>query len=174
MQHVENESFYTLSRFTNLKVGQTYTAGKEPNPFFKEFEKFAFPEPVLVCDAANIINEFALYTRERIFEDVRLEKFPDLPSRMTCLFIMSEENLAAKMLYWNKELGTATTLYKISCTGKIHAVDGSISTHHGGHLGLLRQEAFAYWNGYDQCSEHQELLFSGSFTVLEELRSLTM
>ena len=172
MKSVENQIFYTLSRFADLNVGQTYTAGKDPNPLFKEFDKFAFPEPVLVCDAASIINEFSLYARERIFEDVRLEKFPYLPSRMTCLFIMSEENLAAKMVYWNKELGNATTLYKISCTGKIHSADGSISRHHGGHFGLVRQEAFAYWSGYDQCSEHQELLFSGSFKVLEVLGSL--
>ena len=169
---VENVIFYTLSRLANLAVGHTYTAGKEQNPFFKEFEIFATPEPILLNDAPNLLNEYSLYVRERLFEDVRLEYFPESPSRMTCLWIMTEENLAAKIQYWSKEIPDTKTLYKISCSGKIHIADDTLLIHPlGGFFSEIRKYAHLYWDGVIQNTEpiHQELLFAGSFTVLEML-----
>ena len=173
---VENETFYTLSRFANLNVGQTYTAGKEPNPFFKEFEAFAFPEPILLNDAPNLVNEFSLYVRERLFEDIRLQEFPDLPSRMSCLWLMSEEQIETKTKYWSHEIPDSKALYKLSCTGKIHVADDSLLIHPlGGYFGAVRDNARHYWNGIvtNPAPEHQELLFAGSFNVLERVESLS-
>ena len=174
--YVENKEFYTLSRFADLIIGKTYLAGNEPNPFYKEFETFTFPEPILLNDAPNVINEFSLYVRERLFEDIRLQEFPDLPSRMSCLWLMSEEQITAKTTYWLQQIPDSKTLYRISCTGKIHVADDSLLIHPpGGYFEAVREHARLYWNGVvtNPAPEHQELLFAGSFTVLEETAPLS-
>lgn len=109
-----------ISRKTDWQVGDTLVCGTRENPFWAtcadfdlktalEGEEMSFftlfdrcPEmPVnkgnvkLLYDSLKKISkECALYIREQVFEDVRRESYPQLPSRQSCLWVCEAETLA--------------------------------------------------------------------------------
>ena len=78
---MENK-FYHISR-RSIREGATLTQG-------------IYGERII--DQHTVESNYELYIKEKIFEDVRVLQFPELPSRLNCVFLYS--NLEIAKFYW--------------------------------------------------------------------------
>lgn len=116
----------------------------------------------------QVIEDYAIYLRERVFEDVRQQYFPNLPSRRTGIWVFSED---AKE-YWKTELKGERKIFKVCLTGVIHKADQRHLIAEVLPENVLRQRAFYYWTGNDGTNPiEEELLFEGIVKVLDECAS---
>jgi len=116
-----------------------------------------------------IVGELGLFIREEIFEEIRKNYFPELPSRKTCIWVF--EKNAAK--YWGEILSRDYELYKLELTGIMHKADqkhlkNEIYSHEE-----LKREAFNYWTGSDNKNQvEEELLFEGIVKIKEKYKDI--
>ena len=166
MEQVKNKVFYHIGNFDS---GQTYKIGEQLNPFFDYFNHFGYPEPIEWPQIKQLLNDYQLYIRERIFEDIRLEKFPEYPSRMTCLWILPPDHLTERITFWKKQITHPNKkICKLSCTGIIHIGDEAFLSSRFGYLPSYREDAIQYWSGKFKSSSsiHQEVIFKGIISVI--------
>jgi hypothetical protein len=114
----------------------------------------------------SAIGEMGMFLRELVFEEVRRDKYPGLPSRRKCTFLCNEQTVT----YWGGWFGdipASRALFEVSCTGKIH--EG-----HQGHLDSdsmnyaeYVKNALAYWSGEDTKEPTPtEIIFEGKMEIL--------
>lgn len=113
----------------------------------------------------TVINESALYLREIVFEEVRLQYFSNLPSRKNCIWVFEEDAID----YWSRTLGGGQLL-RLELTGVIHIADQRHLVSEILPEDIIRQNAFNYWTGTDgQNKCEQEILFEGIVKILDEV-----
>lgn len=112
---VKNKIFYQVATNRNFKVGDRLHFGEETNgqmkifnfsfnengkPFhelgFKDAKKGIFKNKTLIYKLSNALANYDLYLRETALEEVRKEKFPNLPSRFKCMFLSETKEDALK------------------------------------------------------------------------------
>ena len=172
MTQIKDQVFYHIGSF---KEGQDLLIGKEMNPFYKSFDCFGYPGPIGWDQCVELLKEYQLYARERIFEDIRLERFPSLPSRMTCLWLLPPDHLKERIDYWRKELSHEKRLYKLLCSGTIHIADDVFLKPRFGFFPSYREDAGRYWSG-EKVSDsyiHEEVLFQGDIHVVKDYGQIT-
>ncbi len=164
MRNVENETFIHLNTCAAYEVGKTYTFGNKTNPFFKFYEEFV---PNILMSDKELLKEYSMYVRERIFEDIRLESFPNAPSRMKCLWLMP--NSAEALNYWRGQLRNCLNLVTFKCSGVIHCGDSRYLSVQHFKLQIQKSLAKDYWSEkkLSPQDKYQEILFAGSATVLD-------
>jgi hypothetical protein len=119
----------------------------------------------LVGKFKDIITDLGLYIREELFEEVRENYFPGLPSRKTCIWVLEKKAIR----YWSEILGKDFELYKLELTGIMHKADQKhlsceIISHEE-----WRRRAFNYWTGVDNRNPvEEELLFEGIVKIKEK------
>jgi hypothetical protein len=168
MEYIQNKVFYHIGHFD---VGKQYVIGHQLNPFFDHFNYFGFPGPINLKQTKQLVSEYQLYARERIFEDVRQEMFPTAPSRKSCLWILPPDHLLKRIFFWNNFISRPNRMreiYKLSCTGKIHIADERFLKPRFGYLPTYRTDALQYWAGKFKSPSiiHQEVLFLGTISVI--------
>ena len=103
---VKDQIFYQIATNRNFKVGDKLYFGNEINgqsrifnfsfnidgkPLhelaFKDLKKRMFRDKNLTFEMAKALANYDLFMREIALEDVRKEKFPDLPSRFFCMYL---------------------------------------------------------------------------------------
>ena len=115
--------------------------------------------------AKDIIKEQSLYIREQIFEEIRNNYFPSLPSRKTCIWVCKKQSVK----YWLQSLNSGEDLYKLELTGILHKADQrhlqvQVTSHEE-----LKRNAFNYWTGADgENIIEEEYLFEGIVKVKEK------
>ncbi len=164
---VENKTFFHINKSANYQIGKTYKFGETLNPFFRFYETW---EPNSTTNEKQVLQEFSTYVRERIFEDIRLEKFPDLPSRMKCLWLMPDSN--ESLSFWLRRIPNYLNIVRFKCSGLIHEGDERYLTPFYFNLSLQKSLATSYWSGKhisDESNkdEYREILFVGNATVME-------
>lgn len=170
MRHVENQFFYHLDTKNSFEIGKIYHIGKNYNPFFAFYEKYS-PGSISINTKMNeVLFESMKYIRERIYEDVRLEVNPNLPSRMNCLWVLPDSFLETRLNYWSHQTGSKK-LVKLSCTGVIHRADQRFLITEPFNLPLQRYMANKYWSGEimeeSNKIENEEILFTGAVQAIE-------
>lgn len=122
--------------------------------------------------AYEVINEQSMFIRESLFEEVRKNYFPNLPSRKTCIWIC-EENAVE---YWWKRLHGDKINHKIlqiEVTGTLHKADQKHLINDTLSHNKIRTNAFNYWTGTDGNNPlEEELLFEGVIKVLNEWNNI--
>lgn len=168
MEYVEDKIFYHIG---NLIAGKSYETSEKLNPFYDYFNHFGYASPLDFEHMKKLISDYQLYIRERIFEDVRLESFPELPSRKTCFWLIPVDHFQERIAYWSKALASDKRIYKVSCTGFIHVADEAFLASRFGYLPSYRDDAYKYWSGESKSDSfvHQEVLFKGKLDVLQEI-----
>lgn len=168
MELIENQTFYHIQRKVPWnqspfwKEGETHFIGKDKNPFFKTFD-FAYPT------IESALWHYMKAVRELLFEEMRKDFFPSLPSRTRCLWVMPDNKETIQ--YWSNELnveGLEHKLVKLSLTGKLFKANQQhLEINHIISFDEMRQKAFKYWSGSSGQSEAEtEYLFEGFATVL--------
>jgi hypothetical protein len=115
----------------------------------------------------NLI-QYLKWIREEVFENYRKQKFPNLPSRKTCLWLCEKKDINEwwKILYPNN----SKKIIEINFNSeqKIHCGNGSLIISETLNIHDYMKLAEKYWNG--EISENCEIetLFEGDFEVINE------
>lgn len=185
-----NKILFHISRENKWKIGDIITSGTQENPFwtkcktfscypningevmsmFTMFEKF----PKLDLTQANleyiyellknVSKEMAFYIREQVFEDVREEFYPQLPSRQKCLWLSDEEQLS----YWKTiNISELQWLLTLELQGNIFC--GDAYWLRADTLSSIEyiDRAKRYWSGEISNVPRKEYLFSGQAIINE-------
>ncbi len=143
--------------------------------YFKNFENLLNDKPnsdielKAVKESIIVLNSFVVdmikVHRENLFEEIRLNFFPNLPSRKRGIWLIPYNEDALN--YWKTRVPKGR-IFKIRATGKVHnssekflLIDLYISFNH------LRNMAFLYWAGVEEESIVDEIIFEGFIEVLE-------
>lgn len=139
----------------------------DQSPQFKiqNFQKF-------LHIAQNVIKEQGMFIREEVFEEVRMNYFPHLPSRKTCIWLCDKESVE----YWWSKLQISNDkikIFKFNVTGVLLRTDQKHLIHESVAHDTLRAKAFEYWTSSDGLNKfEEELLFEGIIRIIEEYPDL--
>lgn len=112
---------------------------------------------------------------ELIFESIRIEKYPHLPSRLNCIFLCEKNEVKKWYLAISGGLKTTPPIYEFEINGKKHKadqrwLDQDILPHE-----KYIQAWYKYWNGdlFDESNETtHEILFTGELTIRKKFKNL--
>ncbi|MFC3053140.1 DUF2441 domain-containing protein [Kordiimonas pumila] len=192
------EYFHVVHRknyipYEPLQEGDSFSVGTEINPFFRYYEKareykvkgpdgpMTVPAlrfladikhgrikcPDLPKQALSIANHYNTLARELILEEVRLRINPKAPSRKTCLWVSENLELA---LIWKKKIIGRSRVMRLRLEGSFHTGDARLMMNESEPLSVAYSKAERYWHGDMSDRPLPETLFSGSATVLEEIK----
>ncbi|MFW6025711.1 MAG: DUF2441 domain-containing protein [Candidatus Woesearchaeota archaeon] len=120
----------------------------------------------------NVLNEYVLFMREYIFEEVRKSHYEKHPSRFKGIWVLrdNEESLN----YWYKKLinnNQSYNIFRVRLSGTIHEASQDyleVKTH---NLNKWRSLAHEYWKGVKiENAEENEFIFEGKVKILEEIK----
>lgn len=182
------------SCFPPLKVGDTTETGSGFNPYFgfflnhtekfnvqvenegqKDFLAVRFLQlvrdnvvscPQLAQVSHRVAAHFVKLIGELLWEQVRKEEFPDLPSRQRCIFLNEDRS---RVPYWIERLDCPTRcqVLRVRAAGRLHRADERLLIGDGYTLSEAWDRARAYWRGRLQDGLGNEILLEGRITVLE-------
>lgn len=157
-------------------VGQTYTIGKNKNYFIGDYDelKLKIVETSslveLFIEYEWILTEYRMFIREYIFEEIRKESFPDLPSRHNCLWVIPP-NIDGIKYWWDiisKSKDYTCEILKLELTGHIYKTNAWYLKETITPFNRMRGEAFKYWSGNaGNDPREDEYLFEGTVKVLK-------
>lgn len=188
MESEVNLIMYHISRSDHWKIGDVLICGEKENPFWRKCKDFS-PEvriddqkmslfemfekvkgfsavqqniSFLLENLKLISKECAFYIREQAFEDVRQRRYPELPSRKTCLWVTAADGVE----YWKTIVTTGQRfLLQLELKGKLFCGDD-----HWLEIDTLSSVKYAeraehYWAGEMSSQPNKEYLFSGRAIV---------
>ncbi len=161
---------------------KTYKINDEELPIITAAEKF-LEQPVeyqkenylsLIDTLKKELNEYCMFVRETVCEEIRLKSFPELPSRKKCLFLCSKSNVE----YWWKMLKNSRfSIHEVIASGNIHIGKDKYLKSDTVNIDTYTANAYKYW--YDSGEESEigcDILFAGilkiknTFSGIEEFR----
>ena len=120
IQDPQTKRWYSYNQIANSMV--KYINTKKKDEHLVNFYHFN-PEET-VKELTNVLQDYILLVREWIFEEVRMEFFPNLPSRQRCLWVIPE-NETSIQYWWNamnkgRNENKFWRILKLELTGKIY------------------------------------------------------
>ena len=142
---------------------------------FKNFENLLSDKPnsdielKVVKESIIVLKSFAVdmikVHRENLFEEIRLNFFPNLPSRKRGIWLIPYNEDALN--YWKKRMRKGR-IFKIRATGKVHnSSENFLLLEQYESFNHIRNMAFLYWAGVEEDSIKDEIIFEGFIEVLE-------
>lgn len=117
--------------------------------------------------AHEFLSAYIKVVREMHFENVRTKKFPELPSRLHCIWLTESVEDAR---YWVNRLSDRVNcrIFRVEVNGRMHkANEGHLSQEAEPYECTLRR-ANEYWSGVTS-NGRNEILFEGGLRVLEHV-----
>jgi len=162
--HIQTPAPYKPAKW---EIDQVHFIGNRKNPFVEFYDSNGFViREETVENYRGVLDEYLKLTREWIFEEVRKEFFPNLPSRHRCIWVIPDNKDAIQ--YWWKTMGEKGQILKLELTGKIYRTNQQYLKRITAPLDQIRMNAFRYWAGAsgDNPAE-DEYLFEGFAKVLD-------
>lgn len=178
----ENNNFWKsfLDKEESIEInGEKHNAFKFINAAFEEYAGIYSPpqkmngyhlRPVnTLKDSIDCLRNNIKINRELIFESIRSEYYPNLPSRQRCIWLISENH--ESLNFWNNilEKGKGQKLFKVvKVEGTIHwssqewLVGGTYSINHWDHM------TSNYWKGLNSGNIEDEILYEGKIKIIKE------
>lgn len=187
---VQNKVLYHISRENNWNVGDKITSGESENPFwnfcknyspsylvngqpvpiFKIFEQFSNFDVTqdnitfLYQVIKDVSKETAFCIREHVFEYIRKEFYPQLPSRQKCLWLTDADQLS----YWKTMAdNTKRSVLTLELKGDLFCGDDNWLTADTFSSVEYENRAKHYWAGEMTESSRKEYLFYGQALVTD-------
>jgi hypothetical protein len=132
------------------------------NAFLRQVKEGKINCPNLAAIADEVATHYNMFVRELIMEQLRLQEFPDVPSRQRCLFLT--ENLDEART-WKERVKDPAIICSIECTGTIHRADANLLLSDSESLSVTQDRGRRYWRGELSEDPHREILFIGDATV---------
>ncbi len=134
-------------------------------------KKGLYNDQLIIEKSYSILNEYVLFMREYVFEEVRKEYYLDYPTRFKGLWVMEDSTDTLK--YWYTQLINKNQQYKVfrvSLTGKIHEASQEHLEVKTYNLNQWRELAHNYWKGVSTRERVEtEAIFEGDVLITEEL-----
>ena len=114
----------------------------------------------------NTVNNDAFVLRELALEGVRKMKYPNYPSRLSCLYVTKTKEEAinwSEILKRNKK--KCKKVLTLELTGEIFCFDGNLMKRQNVSYQKHLENADLYWNSMD--SNNSEIIFYGEAKVIE-------
>ena len=112
------------------------------------------------------VSEMGMFLREMVFEEIRRAKYPQLPSRRICMWLVD----AKCQDHWRARLGKQKhVLYRVSCTGNIHKGSSKFLNSDSMNYNEYQQNAEAYWQSLGCDDDDHEYLFVGDVKIIESV-----
>lgn len=192
MKNAFDGYLYHIVRYKKLKKGQKLHFGGELNCFCKNInsQNFVVEEKDINMLTLNkdlkdfnnqeektlksYIYESCLMIRELVLENVRMKEFPNLPSRLECLYCAETLEEAKKwvpiLLRMNKAF-KPLQIVKLKAKGILFKGDGSLMLRNTNSIDSKIEMARKYW-GQKTISKDKELLFIGNVEVIDIIEDL--
>lgn len=112
-----------------------------------------------------------LFMQEKALEEVRKEKYPNLPSRLHSIWLTDECNID----FWHRRLKSEVKkldLYKVMVSGKVFKSSESYLPSKNDSYEDMLKKSEKYWNPNLEMKEEQEAieyLFQGKVKILEKI-----
>ena len=196
---VKDLILYQVATDRNYKVGDKLVFDKNtPNGQFNRVFSFSFkldakrPSDILydiaahrfkklkknqLYELAHILEYYDVFVKELALEEVRESKFPDLPSRLHCMYLSISKDIALKnieSMSKNKEKnGNQFQAIAVKLNGKIFKAGKFYMTRESESYEYYKEKAYGYWSQKDLKDEEvKEILFEGEAEVVEILKEL--
>lgn len=126
-------------------------------------------------DLVTSLSQYLKWIEETLFEKVRLEIDPRLPSRKSCIWLCTYDRIED----WLERLIDKKSIYKqpgyrileLAVDGCCHEADATFLNADTFTIEDFETAAKRYWNGERQFSNEVEILFYGNLSVIKEFRS---
>ena len=118
----------------------------------------------------DILNHYTKFARETVYEEVRKQNFPELPSRQRCLWAIPDDvNTADYIRFWWPQLNLNNRrILKLELSGKLHRANQEFLLSVSNPLNFMRQYAYRYWIGEQGTNINEvECLFEGVAKVID-------
>ena len=189
--HVNSNA--NLSPYDLMRKGATVRIGESKAPFFRIYEAWQRTYPVTLknggvqevpamrflneVNAGNITpanlpqtayevaNHFLMLARELLWETIRLNEFPEAPSRQRCIWLTRTLDQARE---WVKILRFQSSTYSIvylRAQGRALDTDGRLLAGESEPLPIWYDKARKYWRGELTEEPWPEVIFDGSVVV---------
>jgi hypothetical protein len=169
----KNQSLIAANReFLNKQMDQIIHCS-ESDPKEKAFYQMCNHRNLCIKKLNKTTLSFGQYLKwinEEIFENVRSQEFPHLPSRKRGLWLSDYHSLPV----WEDMISKShrIKILRVKAIGKFHYADGgwiSADTH---SIDEFHNRARNYWSGKTCESPEPEVLFEGEITVLSEYKTI--
>ena len=190
---VKNQILYQVATNRDFKVGDKIHFGNETNgqmkifdftfnengkPLhelgFKNAKKGIFKNKNLEMKMAIALQNYDLFMREIAMEEVRKEKFPNLPSRFKCMYLSETKEEALKNLeiMFKKGQGQFQAI-AVKLSGELFYVKEVGIGRRGASYNEYRKLAEKFWEQNQHSAEKtKEILFVGDAEVVEILKEI--
>ena len=152
-----------------IKYALNAYAYNEPVP--PQMKGYRFNPVFTLKEATDCLGESMRIIRELIFESIRKEFYPQLPSRHNCIWLIPDDKRSLQ--FWkNLVHGSNKRIFRVETEGIIHRaankwlITGTIP------LNEINSLAHNYWKGNDAGGLEDEILFTGKVKIIEELTSV--
>lgn len=149
-----------------IKYALNAYAYNEPVP--PQMKGYRFNPVFTLKEATDCLGESMRIIRELIFESIRKECYPGLPSRHNCIWLSPDDKRALQ--FWkNLVHGNNRRIFRVETEGIVHRaankwlISGTIP------LNEINSLAHNYWKGIDAGSFEDEILFTGKLKIIEEI-----
>ena len=130
-------------------------------------------EQIELLEAArNYIHAMKIVNRENILENVRSRYYKDKPSRQTCMWLTTEDDLNEWVKLLTKNNGKDLSIFEMSLDGNIFMSCNELIPYECDSLKRQQYAAFHYWEPQDKylrMSVAKEILFEGEAKVLKRV-----
>lgn len=114
----------------------------------------------------DAILNYSRYLRELLFEEVRLNFFPNYPSRQRGIWVISDKD---DIPYWIRTIGAnqESSVFEVLLTGKIHEANHKSIKLTTNSFNGIRKQAFSYWmtEKVSKSDIGNECIFEGTVVV---------
>ena len=142
--------------------------------YFNEEKDLEYAEDLLK-GASTIINGMNIFLREKALEEVRVLKYPNLPSRLHSMWLTDKKGLS----FWRKALTNPQSknphqlaLFKVNVTGNLFKTSDYLIPDDNRTYEAKLWQAHMYWKpDYSGLyADRSEYLFHGKVKILEKLK----
>ena len=128
-----------------------------------------------IYSLAHIFESYDVAIKEIALEEVRKEKFPDLPSRLHCMYLSTSKEIAlenAKSMANNREKnGRIFQVVAVKLNGAIFKAGKVYVNREGKSYAYYKEKANAYWKQKGlKDVEVKEILFEGEAEIVEIIK----
>lgn len=194
MEKVKDLILYQVATDRNYKVGDKYTFGEADNgqayhiyntvyqdenhkPLhvvgFNNLKKSIFKNKKLLIDLSQAISKYDFALRELALEDVRREQFPQLPSRMKCMFLTDDKKECLDNLpkFAKVGYGSFYQAVAVKASGTVFYARDFVVARAGLSINQYKEQAVKYWSqDQNSTTKAKEILFVGEAEIVEILK----
>ncbi len=127
-------------------------------------------------DLVTSLTQYLKWIQEDIFEKIRSKNYPNLPSRKSCLWICTYEQLKNWldiMINFNSRYQQPKTkILSLSIAGVCHQADATYLDADTHKIEDFEFAANNYWSGVYKSNKEIEILFHGKVKVIKEYNNI--